>query len=370
MLGPPILLLLPFLAYVPYVMGDREYDRICPTGDGLVTLPSGNKIRYLCDDCLIDPAAQSRFAETIEQCADFCNTEDCKATMWSSGNCFLSKLTYTGPSTGSTKGCIWMTSQTCFDSKDDCTTCLHDKEECERQKRKCEDALAICKPGDDECEKKARKCRNDLNTCEDEKNEAKKKERKCQDALASCKPGDDECEKKARKCRNDLDTCEDERSKVEKKERRCQSDLLDCQDGRTEAERKERKCQGDLNDSRSKAGDLQQSVDQCADALDKCKKSESSWGTTEGEIKCKSGSLTTATLNGNKWLTLCGFIINDVKGGVQGLNLKQCVESCSQDDKCRAITYDDHGGVCYLARKFKTGDMRYSNYYHTVLRLT
>ena len=97
--------------------------------------------------------------------------------------------------------------------------------------------------------------------------------------------------------------------------------------------------------------------------------------------------MTTATLNGNKWYTLCGFsmykpwyhiydqlltikVINDVKNGVRGLTLKQCVESCSEDDKCRAITYDDHRGECYLAHKFKTGDMRYSDYYHTVLRLT
>lgn len=59
-----------------------------------------------------------------------------------------------------------------------------------------------------------------------------------------------------------------------------------------------------------------------------------------------------------------------MKGGVRGLTLKQCVERCSEDDKCRAITYDDKKGECYLASKFKTGDMRYSDYYHTVLRLT
>ncbi|KAB8275337.1 hypothetical protein BDV30DRAFT_225104 [Aspergillus minisclerotigenes] len=359
MFGTPLLLLLPLTTSVLSKTSDAEYNKICPRGDDLVTLPSGNKIRYLCDDCLIDPVAEFRSAKTIEECADICSTEDCKATIWSNGRCFSSKLTYIGPSPGSSPDCIWMTSQTCLDSKDDCAKCVNDKEECENQKRKCEDALAKCKPGDDECEKKARKCQNDLATCEDDKAKAEKKERKCQDdlttcedgkndlekekrecetALASCKPGDEECEKKARKCRDDLITCEDDKDRSEKKERKCQKELLTCEDEKNECEKNERKCQADLQDSQKKASDLQKSVDQCGNDLDKCKNSGSSWGKTDGEIKCKSGSLTTATLNGNKWYTLCGFIINDVKGGVRGLTLKQCVESCSEDDKLTITT--------------------------------
>ncbi|KNG82123.1 hypothetical protein ANOM_009859, partial [Aspergillus nomiae NRRL 13137] len=328
MFGAPLVLLLPLIAPGLSQRSDPEYNRICPRGDDLVTLPSGNKIRYLCDDCLIDPVAEHRSVKTIEECADLCSKEDCKATIWDKGLCFTSKLTYIGPSPGSSPGCIWMTAQTCFDSGDDCGTCLNDKEECEKQKRKCEDDLARCKPGDDECEKKARKCKEDLTTCEDEKAKAEKKERKCQ---------------------QDLITCEDEKNALEKEKRQCQADL---------------------RESQKKVDDLQKAADQCTDDLEECKKSGSGWGGTEGKIKCNSGSLTTATLNGNKWLTLCGFIINDVKGGVRGLTLKECVESCSTDDKCRAITYDDNKGECYKAHKFKTGDMRYSNYYHTVLRLT
>ncbi|KAI2712147.1 hypothetical protein CBS147332_5783 [Penicillium roqueforti] len=153
---------------------------------------------------------------------------------------------------------------------------------------------------------------------------------------------------KRRQCQKDLDDCETKRGK-------CQNDLLQCRTDKSEVEDNEKECLKKLKE-------LQDELDKKGDG--------SGWGKTDGKIKCDSGSLTTADLDGRKWLTLCGFIINDVKKGERGVSFEECVAKCSQEDNCKAITYDKKRGDCYRARKFKTGDMRYSDYYDTVLRLT
>lgn len=285
----PLLLLLPLITPALLQVNDREYNKICPRNDDMVTLPSGNKVRYLCDDCLLDPKAKYISPTTIEECADIGSiAKDCKATMWSGGKCWCTDMSYTGSSNPTSKGCIWMTSETRSGKQDDCTTCLNEKKECVDKRRQCEDNLKHCNPDDKDCEKKARKCQDDLISCESEKEKYIKKERKCQDDLTGCENEKDSCVKKGRRCQNDLITCENDKDGCDKRERRCSDDQASCEKEKSKCLKEQEKCQSDRQDSQGEADRLRRLFNDCTDDLDKCKKSSSSWGGTDGKIKCKA----------------------------------------------------------------------------------
>lgn len=211
-----IAFLLPLTSHVLHVAGwGPGYDKVCPNDGEPVSLQSGYKIRYLCDDCPFDTTTSVRHGLTIDECAELCNKEDCKGTMWWKEKCYVSNLKYLGVNEGEPKpaaGCVWMTAQRYFDGKDDCSTCLKEKDECEEEKRQCQASLhnceETCRSGDEECEKKRRQCGRDLWECEKDKNEAEDNERKCEKKLADVVKENDNLRDSLHECQKDLSECQ------------------------------------------------------------------------------------------------------------------------------------------------------------------